>query len=330
MSREQRSRIDAMLRQSGPAGQPEEAGPVRPPSVEEIRAGFRELMAGMIVPHGAIRTAPTVLGDRPALRVVPKDEPTAGATDEPKVGATDGAEAGTILYFHGGGWVFGSPETALSLTGNLVARTGLGAYSLDYRLAPEHPFPAAIEDCLSAYRALLDQGADPSAIAFAGDSAGGGLAVTTCLAARDAGLPQPAAVLAFSPGLDATRTGASMRTKEGVDPIFTRAALDHTGAMYLAGADPRQPLLSPAVHADLTGLPPMLIQVGANELLLDDSTRLAARAGAAGVDVILDITADAPHVFQCFAGVLDEADEALDRAALFLRQRIRAGRTRAA
>ncbi|MFD5466473.1 alpha/beta hydrolase [Kitasatospora sp. NPDC127059] len=332
MSREQRSRIDAMLRQpraagqSGPEGQSgaeAKSGAAGPPSVEEIRAGFRQLMAGMIVPHDSIRTAPTVLGDRPALRV----EPRGGADNVAERGSDGGPGAGTILYFHGGGWVFGSPETALSLTGNLVARTGLGAYSLDYRLAPEHPFPAAIEDCLSAYRALLDQGEDPSEIVFAGDSAGGGLAVTTCLAARDAGLPQPAAVLAFSPGLDATRSGASMRTKEGIDPIFTRAALDHTGAMYLGGADPRQPLLSPAVHADLTGLPPMLIQVGTNELLLDDSTRLAARASAAGVDVVLDITADAPHVFQCFTGVLDEADEALDRAALFLRQRIRAGRT---
>ncbi|MGW3041030.1 alpha/beta hydrolase [Kitasatospora sp. NPDC001159] len=307
MSREQRIRVDRILRQPGPEG---------PRSVEEIRAGFRELMAGMIVPHDSIRTAPTVLGGRPALRVEPKDGPDAGAAGSPG--------SGTILYFHGGGWVFGSPETALSLTGHLVARTGLGAYSLDYRLAPEHPFPAAIEDTLSAYRALLDRGEDPSAIVFAGDSAGGGLAVTTCLAARDAGLPLPAAILAFSPGADATRTGESMDTKEGIDPIFTRAALARTGAMYLAGADPHQPLLSPAVLADLTGFPPMLIQVGANEVLLDDSTRLAARAGAAGVDVILDVTADVPHVFQCFAGLLDEADEALERAALFLRQRIRA------
>ncbi|MQS15833.1 alpha/beta hydrolase [Streptomyces kaniharaensis] len=308
MSREQRIRIDEVLRQPGPEG---------PRSVEEIRAGFRELMARMIVPHGSIRTAQTTLGDRPALRVEPKGGPAEQAEG--------GSAAGTILYFHGGGWVFGSPETALSLTGNLVARTGLGAYSLDYRLAPEHPFPAAIEDALCAYRALLDRGEAPSAIVFAGDSAGGGLAVTTCLAARDAGLPLPAAILAFSPGTDATRTGESMDTKEGIDPIFTRAGLEHTGAMYLAGADPRQPLLSPAVHADLTGLPPMLIQVGTNEVLLDDSTRLAARARAAGVDVILDVTADVPHVFQSFAGVLDEADEALDRAAFFLRQRIRAG-----
>ncbi|MFJ9469027.1 alpha/beta hydrolase [Streptomyces caniferus] len=217
--------------------------PEGPRSVEEIRAGFRALMAQMVVPD-TIRTTQTTLGSRPALRVEPDNGP----------------RVGTILYFHGGGWVFGSPETALSLTGHLVAKTGFGAHSLDYRLAPEHPFPAAIEDTLSAYRALLDSGTDPSTIVFAGDSAGGGLTITTCLAAREAGLPLPAAIVAFSPGLDATRTGESMDTEEGIDPIFTREALQHTGAMYLAGADPHQPLLSPAVLADLTGFPPMLIQ----------------------------------------------------------------------
>ena len=304
MSKEQRAQVDAMLRQPRPEG---------PRSVEAIRAGFKALMAQMIVPD-SIRTAHTTLGNRPALRVEPDNGP----------------RAGTILYFHGGGWVYGSPESVLSLTGNLVAKTGFGAYSVDYRLAPEHPFPAAIDDTLSAYRALLDSGLDPSTIAFAGDSAGGGLTVTTCLAARDAGLPLPAAIVTFSPGLDATRTGKSMDTKEGIDPILSRKSVEHTGAMYLAGQNPHQPMLSPAVLADLTGFPPMLIQVGTNEIMLDDSTRLAARARAAGVDVILDITADVPHVFQSFTGVLDEADQALDRAALFLTQHVHIPDTAAA
>ncbi|MFJ6393393.1 alpha/beta hydrolase [Streptomyces sp. NPDC091972] len=297
MSKEQLAKVDAMLRQPRPEGQR---------SVEELRAGFKALMDTMIVPDG-VRTTSTTLGGRRALHVTPDNN----------------ARPGTLLYFHGGGFVFGSPETALSLTAQLVSRTGFDAYSVDYRLAPEHPFPAGLEDNLSAYRALLDSGLDPSAIAFAGDSAGGGYSVTTALAARDAGLPLPAAIVAFSPGLDATRTGESMTTKEGIDPIFTREAVMHTGAMYLAGQDPEQPLLSPALFADLTGFPPLLIQVGTNEILLDDSTRLAARARDAGVDVILDITADAPHVFQAFAGgTLDEADQALDRAALFLTQHI--------
>ncbi|MGA5134241.1 alpha/beta hydrolase [Streptomyces olivoreticuli] len=298
MSRQQRAEIDAMIRRPRPEG---------PRSVEELRAGFRAMMAKMVVPAG-IRTRATALGGRPAVLVE-----TTGA---PK--------AGTVLYFHGGSYVVGSPETAMSLTGNLVTRTGFRAFSLDYRLAPEHPFPAAVEDGLSAYRALLDSGEAPSAIAFAGDSAGGGLAVTTCLAARDAGLPMPAAIVAFSPGLDMTRTGESMHTKAGIDPFLTREGLEHTGAMYLAGQDPHQPMLSPATLADLSGFPPMLLQAGTNEMVLDDSTRMATRAREAGVDVILDITADVPHVFQAFANALDEADEALDRAALFLSQRIRA------
>lgn len=296
MSTEQRRHVDALLRQPSPA----------PSSVEDLRAGFRALMATMIVPEG-ITTGPATLGPRPALLV----EPIAGR------------RGGTILYFHGGANVIGSPETALSLTANLVVRTGMRAISVDYRLAPEHPFPAGIEDALAAYRALLDDGTDPATVAFAGDSAGGGLSVTTCLAARDAGLPRPAAIVAFSPGLDQTRTGASMDTKAGLDPIFTRESLGSVSAHYLAGQHPNQPLLSPAVRADLTGFPPILLQAGTNEVLLDDSTRFAARARDAGVDVILDITADVPHVFQSYAGVLDEADEALDRAALFLKQKVR-------
>jgi acetyl esterase/lipase len=213
----------------------------------------------------------------------------------------------------------------MMLTASLVLRTGMRALSLDYRLAPEHPFPAAIEDCVAAYRELLDDGVDPGGVVLAGDSAGGGLTVTTCIAARDAGLPMPAAIAAFSPGLDATRTGASMTSKEGVDPFFTRDALLRGGDLYLAGQDPAQPLLAPAVSADLTGLPPILLQVGTDELLLDDSVRLADRARDAEVDVVLDVTAGVPHVFQAFAGSLEEAGWALDRAALFVAQHLRIG-----
>jgi monoterpene epsilon-lactone hydrolase len=297
VSKEQRAKVDAMMRQPRPEGVP---------SLQQLRAGFAKQMGTMRVPT-SIRTSATTLGMRPALLVEPMER----------------VRSGTILYFHGGGFVIGSPDTALSLTGALVARSGIRALSLDYRLAPEHPFPAAVEDGLEAYRALLAGGEDPAKIALAGDSAGGCLAVTTCLLARDAGLPMPAVLVAFSPDLDATRTGDSMDTKAGIDPIFTRESLRPLAAMYLAGKDPDQPLLSPAVRADLRGFPPMLLQAGTNEVLLDDATRMAARARAAGVDVILDVTADVPHVFQTFAGVLDEADQALDRAVLVLTQRIR-------
>ncbi|PZE78575.1 alpha/beta hydrolase [Curtobacterium sp. MCBD17_019] len=300
MTRAARRALDTALRATAHEDEPR--------SIEEMRADFAALMARFPVPGGVRRSA-VELGGRPAVLVEPEGE----------------AGPGTILYFHGGSWLLGSPDTAMALTTELVLRTGVRAVSLDYRLAPEHPFPAAIEDGVAAFRDLVDQGEDPATIAFAGDSAGGGLSVTTSIAARDAGLPTPAAIVAFSPGLDHTRTGASMTTKDGVDPFLTAAGMRRTGALYLAGQDPYQPLLAPAVVGDLTGLPPMLLQVGTNEVLLDDAVRLATRAVEAEVDVVLDVTADVPHVFQTFVGTLDESDRALDRAALFLTQHLARG-----
>ncbi|WP_409181977.1 alpha/beta hydrolase [Amycolatopsis sp. VS8301801F10] len=296
MSREQRRAVAEQLRQA----------PERPAAttIDQMRAGFAALMSQYPVPTEH-RETPTTLAGRPAVLVEPPRDP----------------RPGTILYFHGGSFSLGSPHTAMALTANLVLRTGIRALSLDYRLAPEHPFPAGIEDGVAAYRSLLEDH-DPSSIVFAGDSAGGGLSVTTTLAARDAGLPLPAGIVAFSPGLDHTYSGKSMVTKEETDPFFTRESLSKTGQLYLAGANPAQPLLAPAVHADLTGFPPILLQVGSNEVLLDDAVRLAERAREADVDVLLDITADVPHVFQTFTDTLDEAGQALDRAALFIKQRL--------
>jgi monoterpene epsilon-lactone hydrolase len=279
--------------------------PSPPPGLEGRRQWFVDFMSTMRVPEG-LSTDAAQLGGVPALRVAPSDR----------------QRPGTILYFHGGANVIGSPWTAMSLTGALVERTRIGAVSVDYRLAPEHPFPAGIQDGVAAYRALLEQGEPSSSIVFAGDSAGGGLSVTTTLVARQEGLPLPAGIVAFSGGFDATRTGESMVTKAEADPFFTRETFSHTGAMYLNGADPHQDVLSPATLADLTGFPPMLLQVGTNEMLLDDTVRLAERARAHDVDVILDVTADVPHVFQSYSGVLDEADQALARAALFISQRL--------
>ncbi|GAA3559996.1 alpha/beta hydrolase [Microlunatus spumicola] len=296
MTQQQRVALDARFRQPQPAV---------PPTLEELRDGFAGLMASLGVPSG-FRADPTTLGPRPALHVQPEE----------------GGRPGTLLYFHGGSYVMGSPTTALTLTANLVVRTGVSAFSVDYRLAPEHPYPAGPDDALAAYRALLDDGVDPATVVLAGDSAGGGLSVATCLAARRAGLPTPAAVVAFSAGLDLTRTGRSMTTKAALDPFFTREGFDQTAALYLAGQDPATELLSPATLADLTDFPPLLLQVGTNEMLLDDSTRLAARAVEAGVDVTLDVVAGVPHVFQAFTGLLDEAGQALDRAALFITQHL--------
>ncbi|GAA3637049.1 alpha/beta hydrolase [Kineosporia mesophila] len=298
MSRQQRQAIDALMR----------APRIPPVTVEELREGFAAARASMPVPDG-VHTSPVVLGPRPALRVDPPGDPAPGA----------------ILYLHGGGFVAGSPRTSLTMTANLVASTGIPAFSLDYRLAPEHPFPAAVDDTLAAYQALLKTvplpgGGSHAQIAVVGDSAGGNLAVTTCLGARAGGLPMPEAVVTFSAGLDFTYSGSSMRTKEGIDPLFTRAKLRAGLAPYVGHADPEHPLLSPALTADVTGFPPALLQVGTNEVLLDDSVRMAARLRDAGVDVVLDVVADVPHVFQAFAGTLDEADEALQRAARFIAQ----------
>jgi epsilon-lactone hydrolase len=223
VTREQRAAVNEMLARPQRIGQP---------SVDELRAGFAQMMAQMRIADG-IRTTATRLADRPALLVE----------------AEGGARPGTILYFHGGSNVVGSPQTALSLTAALVVRTGIRSISLDYRLAPEHPFPAGHDDALAAYRALLKDGIDPLSIVFVGDSAGGGLAVGTCLTARNAGLPRPAAVVAFSAGLDATRTGRSVDTREGIDPFFTRVSLTRTSAMWLAGADPRSKSCSPRRRA---------------------------------------------------------------------------------
>ncbi|MER5759393.1 alpha/beta hydrolase [Streptomyces sp. NPDC002082] len=292
MSKVQRATIDALMRQAPFDGS-------LPP--ERMRKDFEAQMTSGPAPAG-VSVTPSVLGGRPALTV----EPEGGAT------------TGTILYFHGGAWVFGSPATALQLTAALVRRTGARAVSVDYRLAPEHPFPAAVEDGLAAYRELLDQGVPAERIVLAGESAGGALGIVTLLAAREAALPMPAAAVAFSPGLDATLSGESMTTKHDADPLFSRAELATVFTHHLAGQDPAQPLLSPALHADPAGLPPLLLQAGSNEVLLDDSTRFAARAAEAGVDVRLDVTEDVPHVFQAFEGMLDEADAALDRAGRFI------------
>ena len=260
MSRQQREAIDALLR-SAPRSE-------TPLTVEEQRSGFAAAIAQPAPQDVATRR--TTLGGRPALELTP----TAVTSPGP----------GHLLYLHGGGYVIGSPDTHAGLVGELARRAGLRTTSVDYRLAPEHPFPAAVEDGLAAYRELLATGTDPRDLVVAGDSAGGGLALATLLAARDAGLPQPAAAVVFSPWVDLTVSGASIRTKADADPIFTEADIRAYADLYIGTGDRSQPLASP-LFADLTGLPPLLIQVGANELLLDDAVRLAGRAGTDDVEV---------------------------------------------
>jgi acetyl esterase/lipase len=235
--------------------------------------------------------------------------------------AAGGVRPGRVLlYFHGGAYQIGSPATLRHLVALLSGVTRARALSVDYRLAPEHPFPAAVEDALAAYRWLLASGTDPALIAVAGDSAGGGLALAALLALRDAGEPMPAAAVALSPWTDLALTGDSLRTRAAVDVMIKPEGMRETAALYLAGADPRHPYASP-LYADLRGLPPLLIHVGDAEVILDDSTRLAARASEAGVEVSLEIWDEMPHVFPAFAGLLPEADQAIERIGTWLDQR---------
>ncbi|MGE6191099.1 alpha/beta hydrolase [Stutzerimonas stutzeri] len=223
-----------------------------------------------------------------------------------------------MLYLHGGAYVVGSAWGYRSMASHLAAASGARVFVADYRLAPEHPFPAAIDDALAVYRGLLDSGVNPGNIVVAGDSAGGGLSMALLLAARDAGLPQPAAAALMSPWVDMTQSGASWRSKKSVDPLLGR--LDEGSSMaqaYLNGADPRHPLASPLL-AELHGLAPTLIQVGSSECLLDDSTALAVRLAAADVKVVLDVWPLMIHVFQGIGDHLTEGREAIAVIADFL------------
>jgi monoterpene epsilon-lactone hydrolase len=222
-----------------------------------------------------------------------------------------------VLYFHGGVYVLGDALQAAGLASQVGRRAGARVISVDYRLAPEHPYPAAVDDALAAYEALLDNGTAPADIAFAGESAGGALAVATLVNASDHGLPLPAAAFAMSPYADLTLSGATMDTKRAADPLFTPEAFPARVADYTAGHDPALGLISP-IFADLSGLPPLIIQAGSHEVLLDDAIRLARQAATADVQVTLDITPGVPHVFQAYYPFLDEAAAALDRAGQLL------------
>jgi monoterpene epsilon-lactone hydrolase len=225
----------------------------------------------------------------------------------------------TILYFHGGGYYFCSPQSHRSLVFPLAARSGARTFSLDYRLAPEHRFPAALDDALAAYRQLVVDGTSPDSIVLAGDSAGGGLALATLVALRDAGDPLPAAALFFSPWTDLAATGATLVANDGADPMFRGVAIGRAAQIYLGDTPATHPYASP-VYADLAGLPPLFIQAGSTEVLLDDSQRVAERARAANVHVDFEIWPNMPHVWQIFAPFIPEAARALDRAADFVRQ----------
>ena len=252
-------------------------------------------------------------------------EPVGGVAGE-WLRPAGGRAAGTLLYLHGGGYFACSPQTHRPITGGFAKR-GLDVFAPDYRLAPEHPFPAAIDDAVAAYRGLLARGIPPGQLVLGGDSAGGGLTLATLLSLRAAGDQLPAAAMLFSPWTDLAGTGETLRSNSRRDAMFTGVGMERAADPYLAGADARNPLASP-LYADLHGLPPLMIHAGSYEILLDDSRRLAERARAAGVDVSMQTWPVVPHVWQLFS--MPESGQSLDAAAAFLKGKLQSGTERLA
>jgi epsilon-lactone hydrolase len=299
MSKHQRETIDQMLRDA-----PYDLGG----DVLVQRPLLEQMLTGQPVAHD-VSTTSGELGGVPVIFIEIADT-------EPQ---------GVIFHMHGGGFALGSATSSVGFASDLARKAGMSAITVEYRLAPEHPYPAALHDVTAAYQALLERESAGAQIVLSGESAGGNLALELLIAGKQRGLVMPAAAVLFSPMTDLTVTGDSYTTKADVDPKITAAAIQTRANDYLSGTgiDLADPLVSP-IFADLTGLPPLLVQAGSHEVLLDDATRLATRAAANDVAVILDITPGVAHVFQAFSAVLDEGDQALTRAGAFLQAHVQA------
>jgi monoterpene epsilon-lactone hydrolase len=293
MASQELATIISMLRARTPAIEP---------SIPELRAGFEQMASLM-----------------PATPDIQRESVSAGQVAAEWLAAPKTDASRVVLYLHGGGYVLGSLNTHRDLASRISRAAQARVLLIDYRLAPEHPHPAAVEDATACYRWLLSQNVKPARITIAGDSAGGGLTVATLVALRDAGTELPAAAVCLSPWVDLEGIGESMTTKVAEDPMVQRDGLQKMAAAYLAGQSPRTPLAAP-LYADLSGLPPLLIQVGTAETLLDDSTRLAERARKAGVRVTLDSWQDMIHVWQAFAPILPEGQQAIEGIGKFVRE----------
>lgn len=271
--------------------------------LEQVRANMAAM--GRLTPARGVEVQPVRAGDTPSEWLIPPNR----------------AEDCAVLYLHGGG-VMSSSATERGLAARIACASATRVLSVDYRLAPEHPFPAMLDDATCAYRWLLAQGFAPHNTALAGTSAGGGLCVSLLVVLRDAGDPLPAAAALISPGVDAAMTGESMRTRAKADPFLDPERVRHWVQMIAAGQDLRHPLLSP-LYADLHGLPPLLIHVGTDEILLSDSERLAECARAAGVDVTLEVWEQMWHAWHFLAvWGMPEGQQAIDRLGLFLREHL--------
>lgn len=279
------------------------------PSVSELRAGMEEMLSAL-----------------PAVTGVGLEAVDAGGVPAEWTRADSGEDTwGTLLYLHGGGYFQGSITTHRRLVASLCLAAGVRGLSVEYRLAPEHPFPAAVDDALAAYRWLTGPGGeDPSRVVVAGDSAGGGLTAALLVALRDAGGALPAGAYLMSPWTDLAATGESIKTRAEADPMIDPRDTKRITSYYVPDGDVRNPLVSP-LYADLSGLPPLLVHVGDAEVLLDDAVRFADRARVAGVPVELQVWPEAFHVFQMLAGLLPEADEAIAQAGEWMVKRLEAG-----
>lgn len=283
------------------ARQPDPGAP--PPTVAERRAAMDSVGEMGALPTGCFHE-PVGLGGVKCERVVPQ-----------------GAVAGrTILYLHGGAYTAGSPRSHRPMVARIAEAARSVAVVADYRMGPEHRFPAAVEDAVAVYRAVLEDGTEPSQLIVTGDSAGGGLALALALALKAEGLAQPAGFFVISPWADLTQSGASYRTKAETDPMITKAGLDQNAAMYLGGLDPRDPLASP-VFGDFEGVAPVLIQTGSEEALLSDSITMADVLAHARVEVRLEVWPEMIHVFHAWSGGLQAARRAIRLAAAWMEER---------
>ncbi|HEY1990375.1 MAG TPA: alpha/beta hydrolase [Acidimicrobiales bacterium] len=271
-------------------------------SVEDQRAAMDAAAALAPTPEG-VSVEIAEVGGRPAEWLTPDGV---------------GRDA-AVLYFHGGGYCGGSLNSHRDLAARIAIASGCAVVTLDYRLGPEDPFPAAVDDAVASYRQLVADGIRPERLVVAGDSAGGGLTMALLLALRADGTPLPAAAVCLSPWVDLTQSAPSFQELADRDPMVSKENLDALAAAYLAGADPRTELASPLLAADLSGLPPLRIEVGADEVLLDDATQLAERATEAGNDVTLTVWPEMIHVFQAFPGVLlPETDQSVAGIGTFV------------
>ena len=289
------------------------------PQLEEL---IRSLQAAASEPRATIEEARASYELRMSSLKLDPDVTTervgAGGVPAEWVSTPGAAHDRVVLYLHGGYYVIGSMRTHRAYLSRLSRATGARVLGLDYRRAPENPFPAALEDTLAAYRWLLSNGMDPKNIAIGGESAGGGLTAAACVALRYVGDPVPGAAVCISSWADLAHTGESITSNAAVDPTVTLERGVEMSRLYLAGRDPKTPLASP-VYADLHGLPPMLIMAGSIEILRDDSVRLAQKAKDAGVDATLEIWDDMPHNWPMYAHVLPEGQRAIDRIGEFVR-----------